>query len=122
MPSPSRCLPLFVSSSLVAGSLAQILQAQYAVPNSLVPGAREQILEDPYAVPNYVTLGSSAWPSQPTWAALNSTLGGRLQALRPWAAVCYTEDPLYDPVECETVLSSYTNEHTVSRVPLFSSR
>ena len=113
MPFPSPCLSLFVSSCLVAGSLAQTLQAPYAGPNYLVPGAREQILEDPYAVSNYVTLESSAWPPAPTWAALNSTLRGRLQALRPWAAVCYTEDPLYDPVKCKTVLSNYTNEHTV---------
>ena len=99
MPSPSPLLSLFVYSCFVAESLAQILEA-------------------PYAVPNYVTLHDSAWPSASTWAALNCTLGGRLQTLRPWAAVCYTEDPLYDPVKCKTVLSNYTNEHTVSLVSL----
>jgi hypothetical protein len=118
MPSPSPCLLLF---ALVAGSRAQILQAPYAEPN-LVPGASEQILEAPYAVPNYVTLESSAWPSAATWAALNSTLSGRLQALRPWAAVCYTEDPLYDQGNCKTVLSNYTNERTVRLVSLSGSR
>jgi hypothetical protein len=122
MPSLSPCLSLFVSSCLVSGSLAQILQAPYAEPNYLVPGASEQILEAPYAVPNYVTLESYAWPSAPAWAALNSTLGGRLQALRPWAAVCYTEDLLYDPVKCKTVLSNYTNERTVRLVSLSGSR
>ena len=96
--------------------------APYAAPNYLVPGVREQILEPPYVIPNYVTLESSAWPPASTWAALNGTLGGRLQALRPWAAVCYTEDPLYDPVKCKTVLSNYTNEYTVSLVPLSGSR
>ena len=114
MASPSPFLSLLVSSCLVAESLAQILQDSYALPNYLVPGAGEQMLEAPYAVPNYVTLESFVWPSTSTWAALNTTLGGRLQALRPWAAVCYTEDPLYDPVKCKTVLSNYTNEHTVS--------
>ena len=102
MLSPSPVLSLFVSSYLVTGALAQILEA-------------------PYAVSNYVTLGSAAWPSASTWAALNGTLGGRLESLRPWAAVCYTEDPLYDLAKCKTVLSNYTNEHTVSRVPLSGS-
>jgi hypothetical protein len=102
MPSLLPFLSLFVSSCLVAESLAQILEA-------------------PYAVPNYVALEGSAWPSASTWAALNSTLGGRLQALRPWAAACYTEDPLYDPVECKTVLSNYTNDHTVCLVSLSGS-
>ena len=97
MPSPSALLFL-----LVAESLAQILEA-------------------PYAVPNYITLESSAWPSTSTWVALNSTLDGRLQALRPWAAVCYTEDPLYEPVKCKTVLSNYTNDQTVSLLLLSGS-
>ena len=99
MPSPSPFLFLFVSSCFVAESLGQRLQA-------------------PYAVPNYVAIEGSAWPSASTWVALNGTLGGRLQALRPWAAVCYTEDPLYDPVKCKTVLSNYTNDHTVGLVSL----
>ncbi|KAI9457167.1 hypothetical protein HD554DRAFT_2042408 [Boletus coccyginus] len=75
-----------LDSHIAQGSLAQIPQAPYAVPGYLVPGAREQILDAPYAIPNYVTLESSSWPSASTWAALNSTLVGRLQALRPWAA------------------------------------
>lgn len=116
--SPSPCLSFSVSVSfcLVVGALAKIPQAPYAVrPNYPVPGAQEQIVfEAPYAVPNYVTLESSSWPSASTWATLNSTLGGRLQTLRPWAAVCYTEDPLYDLAKCKTVLSNYTNEYTAS--------
>ena len=122
MSPPSPRLSLFVSLCLVAGSLAQIPHAPYAVPNYLVPGVREQILEPPYVIRNYVTLESSTWPSASTWAALNGTLGGRLESLRPWAAVCYTGDPLYDPVKCKTVLSNYTNEYTVSLVPLAGSR
>ncbi|KAN0091547.1 hypothetical protein V8E55_005113 [Tylopilus felleus] len=90
MPSPT--LPYSISLCLVAGALAQTLQ-------------------DPYAIPNYVTLGSSSWPDELGWAALNTTLGGRLQALRPWAAVCYTEDPLYDTAKCMAVMSNYTNDH-----------
>ena len=99
MPSCSSFLSLFVSLSLVARALPQILQA-------------------PYTIPSYVTLQDSSWPTPSTWAALNSTLGGRLRALRPWAAVCYTNDPLYDLAKCKTVLSSYTNDHTVSLIQL----
>ena len=94
MPSPTHLLPCSISLCLVAGALAQTLQ-------------------DPYAIPNYVTLGSSSWPDQSVWGTLNSTLGGRLQALRPWAAVCYTEDPLYDTAKCLAVMSNYTNDHAV---------
>ena len=99
MSSRSSFLSLFVLLSLVAGALPQIHHA-------------------PYAIPNYVGFRDSSWPSPSTWAALNSTLGGRLQALRPWAAVCYTNDPLYDPAKCKTVLSNYTNDHTVSLIQL----
>ncbi|KAF8549861.1 hypothetical protein OG21DRAFT_1420628 [Imleria badia] len=115
MPPSFPVLSFFVSLRLLAGAFAQIPQDPFAAPNYPVPGAQEQIvLEAPYAVPNYVTLESPSWPSASTWATLNSTLGGRLQALRPWAAVCYTEDPLYDLDKCKTVLSNYTNEHTAS--------
>ena len=88
------------------------------VPLSLVAGALPQIHHAPYAIPNYVAFQDSSWPSPSTWAALNSTLGGRLQALRPWAAVCYTNDPLYDLAKCKTVLSKYTNDHAVSLIQL----
>lgn len=118
MPSLSPSPSLFVSLCLVASAFAQVPQDPYAVPSYHVLRAHEQTLEAPYAVPNYVTLDSSAWPSASAWATLNATLGGRLQTLRPWAAVCYAEDPLYDPVKCKTVLSNYTNDHTVRIFPL----
>lgn len=122
MPPPSPVLSLFVFLRLLVGALAQLPQDPFAVPSYSVPGTQEQVvLEAPYAVPNYVTLESSSWPTASTWATLNSTLNGRLQALRPWAAVCYTEDPLYDSEKCKTVLSNYTNEHTVGLSPLSGS-
>ncbi|KAF8142138.1 hypothetical protein EV363DRAFT_1249340 [Boletus edulis] len=109
MLSSSPHLSIFLPLCLVAGALAQIPQDPYAIPEFLATETREQAS---YTNPNYVTLGSPSWPSASRWETLNSTLGGRLQTLRPWAAVCYIEDPLYDPDKCKTVLSNYTNEHT----------
>ena len=71
--------------------------------------AMVQSLQPPYAIPTFATL-SSNWPSNYEWAALNSSVGGRLQALRPWAAVCYTSDPLYDVEACKLVLAGYNND------------
>ena len=74
------------------------------------PGiAMVQALQRPYAIPTFATL-SSNWPSASAWAALNSSVGGRLQALRPWAAVCYTSDPLYNAEACRSVLAGYDND------------
>ncbi|KAF8433267.1 hypothetical protein L210DRAFT_3763652 [Boletus edulis BED1] len=109
MPSSSPHLSIFLPLCLVAGALAQIPQDPYAIPEFLATETREQAS---YTNSNYVTLGSPSWPSASSWETLNSTLGGRLQTLRPWAAVCYIEDPLYDRDKCKTVLSNYTNEHT----------
>lgn len=69
-----------------------------------------QALQAPYAIPNFTSLSNNTWPSSSEWASLNSSVRGRLQALRPWAAVCYTSDPLYNPEECQSVLSGYDND------------
>ena len=76
--------------------------------------AMAQALQVPYAVPNFTSLSSSSWPSSSEWASLNDSVSGRLQALRPWAAVCYTSDPLYNADECQSVLSGYTNDTQAS--------
>ncbi|KIJ69685.1 hypothetical protein HYDPIDRAFT_78799 [Hydnomerulius pinastri MD-312] len=75
------------------------------------------LLEAPYAIPTYVSLGSPDWPLAPQWESLNSSLGGKLEALRPWAAVCYTSDPLYDPEKCQAVISNYNNDLKREGVP-----
>ncbi|KAG6373897.1 hypothetical protein JVT61DRAFT_6050 [Boletus reticuloceps] len=69
-----------------------------------------QVLQAPYATPTFASLSSGAWPSDSEWASLNRSIGGRLQALSPWAAVCYTSDLLYDAEECQLVLSGYDND------------
>lgn len=61
------------------------------------------------AVPTYVTLADPDWPDADAWAALNSSVSGKLSALRPWAAVCYAEDPLFDQAACQSVLQDYSN-------------
>ncbi|EGO02333.1 hypothetical protein SERLA73DRAFT_159274 [Serpula lacrymans var. lacrymans S7.3] len=68
-------------------------------------------LQPPYAIPNFVSL-SDDWPATSQWDILNATLNGRLSALRPWAAVCYTSDLLYNVEECQAVLSGYDNDIT----------
>ncbi|KAG9309874.1 hypothetical protein JVU11DRAFT_9902 [Chiua virens] len=68
-------------------------------------------------VQSYHTVQSFSLPSTSTWAALNDTFGGRLQELRPWAAVCYVDDPLYDSVKCQSVLSNYTNDNAREDIP-----
>ena len=70
-------------------------------------------LQPPYAVPTFASLSSSTWPDYSEWASLNASVGGRLQALRPWAAVCYTSDPLYNAEECQSVLLGYKNDTQV---------
>ncbi|KAG9309873.1 hypothetical protein JVU11DRAFT_9901 [Chiua virens] len=71
------------------------------------------VFEDSYVLVQdyYYVSENFSWPSASTWMALNDTLGGQLHTLRPWAAVCYIDDPLYDPAECQTVLSNYTNDY-----------
>ncbi|KAG6373898.1 hypothetical protein JVT61DRAFT_6051 [Boletus reticuloceps] len=69
-----------------------------------------QAMQAPYATPAFASLSSSTWPSDSEWASLNRSIGGRLQALSPWAAVCYTSDPLYNAEECQSVLSGYDND------------
>lgn len=95
MSPPLSRLSLFVSLCVLGGALTQTFGV-------------------PYATPNYATLGSPSWPSSSAWSSLNATCGGRLQALRPWAAVCYQDDPLYDPNACQTVLSDYKSDVAVS--------
>lgn len=74
------------------------------------PGiAMTQTLQPSHAIPIFATL-SSNWPNASEWATLNSSLGGCLQALRPWAAFCYTSDPLYNAEECQSVLAGYDND------------
>ncbi|KAG9318947.1 hypothetical protein JVU11DRAFT_1062 [Chiua virens] len=83
----------------------------------LAAGALAQIFEDPYTSQSYYAAGNFSWPSASAWTVLNDTVSGRLQALRPWAAVCYTDDPLYDLVECQAVLSGYTNGNARESTP-----
>lgn len=74
-------------------------------------------LQAPYDTPEFVSFSSKKWPSASEWASLNASLGGRLENLRPWAAVCYSSDPLFDYDECQTVLTGYDNDTMRESVP-----
>ncbi|CCM05592.1 uncharacterized protein FIBRA_07820 [Fibroporia radiculosa] len=78
-----------------------------ALLTSAFSGGQAQTLQAPYATPTYVTPSSAQWPSSATWASLNTSLDGRLSTLRPWAAVCYEGDPLFDAIACQAVISGY---------------
>ncbi|KAH7887250.1 hypothetical protein F5I97DRAFT_2007649 [Phlebopus sp. FC_14] len=74
-------------------------------------------LQSPYAIPTYANTDDTTWPAASKWEALNCSVGGKLEALRPWAAVCYTSDPWYDPEKCQAVLNNYNNDLTREGVP-----
>ncbi|KIJ10985.1 hypothetical protein PAXINDRAFT_119222 [Paxillus involutus ATCC 200175] len=79
--------------------------------------AKAALLEPPYAIPTFASTGSASWPAELEWQSLNASVGGKLQTLRPWAAVCYTSDPSYDAEKCQAVLSNYNNDLTRESVP-----
>nr|WCO08190.1 RNase T2 protein [Pestalotiopsis microspora] len=60
----------------------------------------------------------SCWPSEADWAALNTTLQGRLLRTELPAAVCYPENARYDPVACENVTASWDDPAFHSRDPV----
>jgi hypothetical protein len=47
--------------------------------------------------------GSSDWPTDQEWAALNETLGGQLIKPTPPGAVCHPEQSTYNSAVCPTV-------------------
>ena len=49
------------------------------------------------------------WPSAKSWSAFNATVGGRLQALTPWAAPCYANSPSANDAACAPIKAQYTN-------------
>ncbi|KIJ69682.1 hypothetical protein HYDPIDRAFT_142171 [Hydnomerulius pinastri MD-312] len=73
--------------------------------------------QHPFDIEGYVRPIHANWPSQVQWQSFNESLGGRLEALRPWAAVCYSSDPLFDYTDCEEVLSGYDNDHARTQAP-----
>ncbi|KAK4183455.1 hypothetical protein QBC35DRAFT_342542, partial [Podospora australis] len=58
--------------------------------------------------------GDEQWPSPSEWAELNKTVGGRLIAARPLAAVCHTGDPfnVYDESKCAEVKAGWDRPET----------
>ncbi|KAL2139718.1 hypothetical protein VTI28DRAFT_4756 [Corynascus sepedonium] len=73
--------------------------------------------------------GDTSWPSDETWALLNSTLGGALIETVPLAAACYANWPEQrDAAVCEYVTSHWNDPHlhvedpTSAMFPLYQGR
>jgi hypothetical protein len=49
----------------------------------------------------------AAWPSESDWAALNTTVSGRLIKVVPLASVCYESEPDYDAEKCTYVTDNW---------------
>lgn len=54
--------------------------------------------------------GDSCWPSDETWATLNTTVGGRLIKTIPLARSCH--DPTFDNATCTTLQDGWENPTT----------
>lgn len=80
----------------------------------LISNSGTTALQAPYNTPEFVSLSSNSWPSASEWGSLNASLAGRLEVLRPWAAVCYSSDPLFDNEKCQAVLTGYDNDTMAS--------
>ncbi|KAL3450831.1 hypothetical protein BJX65DRAFT_322349 [Aspergillus insuetus] len=51
----------------------------------------------------YCQPGQACWPTEASWRALNSTIGGNLVDVKPLAYVCH--DPDYDEAQCALIRS-----------------
>jgi len=51
--------------------------------------------------------GSSDWPTDQEWAALNESLGGQLIKPTPPGAVCHPEQSIYDVAVCSTLQTEW---------------
>jgi hypothetical protein len=61
----------------------------------------------------------SCWPSPSSWAALNSTVGGRLVATVPIGSPCH--DPTYDATACAALRDAWNlpqTQYVEPRYPL----
>lgn len=55
--------------------------------------------------------GDANWPSQGTWNAFNTLLGGALIQTVPAAASCYRNLGVYDAEKCNAVRENFTNQY-----------
>ncbi|KAH7099501.1 FAD/FMN-containing protein [Auriculariales sp. MPI-PUGE-AT-0066] len=62
-----------------------------------------------FAATKKCTAGQACWPSADTWATFNASIGGRLVAPVPPAAVCHNDRGLYDAAACEVAKANWTN-------------
>ncbi|KAL0933841.1 isoamyl alcohol oxidase (FAD binding domain-containing protein) [Colletotrichum truncatum] len=79
---------------------AALAGAALAAPSSFIDTVSERATNSCKCFP-----GDSCWPSQVTWDALNTTVGGNLIATVPLGSPCH--DPTYDAATCATLQSKW---------------
>jgi hypothetical protein len=72
---------------------------------TLMLGGRSQPTHAPPT--RCIAYDSSCWPSAENWSAFNQSVGGRLIASYPSAAVCHP--PLFDADQCAAARQNWTN-------------
>lgn len=58
----------------------------------------------------YCLPGDACWPAEPSWNALNTTVGGRLVATVPIGTPCH--DPHYDATACAALRKGWYEPQT----------
>lgn len=52
--------------------------------------------------------GQKCFPTLAELAAFNTSVDGALFSQRPIGAICYPNDPDFDPIECQRKMQSFT--------------
>lgn len=60
----------------------------------------------------YCQPGQACWPTQADWNAFNTTLQGRLIAVKPWADPCFVQPDGFNLAQCTQVKLGYTDATT----------
>ncbi|CAG8957990.1 hypothetical protein HYFRA_00000333 [Hymenoscyphus fraxineus] len=81
------------------------MKASSSVLAALAAQACGVLAESCYSFP-----GDASWPSEASWATLNTTTGGKLIAASPIGSPCH--DPTYDEAACTALQNSWTNPAT----------
>ena len=100
-----RAVSLLSSITLAVVTLSQFVESNPA------PGKGKQCR----AVPS-----GPGWPSADRWAALNSTVGGRLIVPVPPAAPCHAEQPSYNETTCANLKAAFKTYELYVDIPVGS--
>ena len=67
-----------------------------------------------YGGRKYCALGDSCFPSATELAAFNRSVSGQLHVERPIGAICYPDDPVYNPMTCAIQSDSSSDSQWIS--------